>query len=81
VVRCATCGVESPASSLTVDGLHRLEGASDPDDMAAVVAVTCPACNARAALVLQYGPAASVDDTDVLEALPDPAPGAVDPPQ
>jgi hypothetical protein len=62
-----------------VDGIHRLEGASDPDDMAAVVAITCPACQAHAVLVLQYGPAASIEDADVLEALPDSSPGAVHP--
>lgn len=54
--------------------LCRVEGASDPDDMAAVVAVVCPRCSAKDALVLGYGPAASGADADVLLALPDPPP-------
>jgi len=40
--------------------------------MAAVVAVTCPRCSAKGALVLKYGPEASGADADVLLALPDP---------
>jgi hypothetical protein len=54
-----------------VSALARVEGASDPDDMAAVVAVTCPRCSARATLVVKYGPEASAADADVLLALPD----------
>lgn len=69
-----TCGAESPAAEATVDALLRTEGASDPDDMAAVVGLTCPRCSARGTIVLAYGPAASAEDTDVLVALPDPPP-------
>ncbi|MBW8826168.1 MAG: hypothetical protein JF603_07450 [Acidobacteria bacterium] len=71
-IRCDSCGVASPAGRFGVDGFHRQEGASDPDDQSAVVAITCPACSAKAALVLHYGPAASPEDADVLAALPDP---------
>lgn len=60
---------------MQVDSLYRVEGASDPDDMAAVVAVTCPRCSAKGALVLKYGPEASGADADVLLALPDPPAG------
>lgn len=72
LVRCERCGKETAAAELQVDSLHRVEGASDPDDMAAVVAVTCPSCSAQGALVLTYGPEASSADADVLLALPDP---------
>lgn len=75
-VRCESCGVTAAASTLTVAGLHRLEGASDPDDMAAVVTYRCPSCEVGNALVLGYGPTASGEEADVLLALPDaPAPG------
>lgn len=69
-----SCGGESAAGEASVDALLRTEGASDPDDMTAVVGVTCPRCSARGTLVLGYGPTASVEDTDVLVALPDPPP-------
>ena len=71
-IRCGSCGVTSPGALVQVDGLHRQEGASDPDDQSVVVAITCPACEAKASLVLHYGPASSIEDADVLTALPDP---------
>ena len=70
-VRCEGCGEEQSASTLTVDSFSRVEGASDPDDMAAVIAVTC-GCGSKGVLVLAYGPEASGADADVLLALPDP---------
>jgi hypothetical protein len=56
-----------------VTDIRRTEGASDPDDMLAVVALTCPRCQTRAAAVLGYGPEAAEDDADVLRTLPAPA--------
>jgi hypothetical protein len=70
-VRCEACGETVPAGDLQVESLHRVEGASDPDDMAAVIAVRCPRCSTGATLVLMYGPEASGADADVLLALPD----------
>ena len=70
-VRCEGCSEEFDAASLVVDSFSRVEGASDPDDMAAVIAVTC-GCGSKGALVLAYGPEASGADSDVLLALPDP---------
>lgn len=51
--------------------MRRLEGASDPDDMMAVAAVTCPVCRIDGVLVLSYGPAASAEHADVLLGLRD----------
>lgn len=65
-LRCFACRVVNSASKVTVDELRRAEGASDPDDMVAVAAVTCPNCRTRATVVLGYGPEASEDDTEVL---------------
>lgn len=76
------CSQDVPAAEVVVDSLVRLEGASDPGDMAAVVAVTCPHCSSKDVLVLRYGPEASEADADVLVALPDlpqpPGPGGPD---
>jgi hypothetical protein len=68
-VRCHGCSASFSAADLTVDHLRRLEGASDPADMQAVVATTCPACGTKGVLVLHYGPAGSDEDLDVLAAL------------
>lgn len=53
-------------------GLGRAEGVSDPDDMLAVVAVTCPNCGTPGTVVLGYGPESSEDDAEVLLALQSP---------
>ena len=68
---CLTCHEVSDARDVTVSGLRRAEGASDPDDMLAVAAVTCPRCQAHGTLVLGYGPNASADDADALRLLAD----------
>jgi hypothetical protein len=69
LLRCLTCGHESPAAMHGGDGADRVEGASDPDDMLLIVAVRCPACGAAGWLSLGYGPAASVEDADVIRNL------------
>lgn len=71
-VRCGACGDESAAGEFRTGELRRVEGASDPGDMSAVLGITCPRCRARGVLVVMYGPEAGADDSDVLAALPDP---------
>jgi hypothetical protein len=84
IVECAVCHRRTRASELVVDGVRRLEGASDPDDMLAVAALVCPSCGSRGTLVLGYGPVATIEDADVLtalEAAPAPEPGRVEQPR
>jgi hypothetical protein len=71
VVRCDSCGSELDPSRIHMRSLRRLEGASDPADMMAVVAMECGVCGASGTMVLGYGPAASDEDSDVLRALQD----------
>ena len=70
-ILCRSCGTTSSASAFQLHSLRRLEGASDPADMTAVAAVTCPACGVGGALVLRYGPEANEDETLVYLALED----------
>ncbi|MGZ4807305.1 MAG: hypothetical protein ACXV5U_13080 [Ilumatobacteraceae bacterium] len=70
-LECLACGVVSPPNEVSMSSLRRLEGSSDPDDMVAVVAVSCPACGARASVVLGFGPMASQQDAEVLHNLRD----------
>lgn len=86
-LRCGACRTVSEAASVEVTALSRVEGSSDPDDMAAVAVVTCPWCSMAGTVVMSYGPLASAEDSDVLEALSDARPEgepavlhAVDPP-
>jgi hypothetical protein len=68
-VECESCHHSMAAVDVPVLELQRLEGASDPDDMLAVVAVECPNCGLRGSLVLNYGPTAAREEADVLLAL------------
>jgi hypothetical protein len=74
---CLTCRTESDAPAVAVHSLSRTEGASDPDDMLAVAAVTCPVCATPGTVVLGYGPEASEEDAEVLLGLRAPPPAAV----
>jgi hypothetical protein len=70
-LECVECGTVSEPASVSMSSLRRLEGASDPDDMVAVVALTCPSCGARGTAVLGFGPMATLQDSEVLKELRD----------
>jgi hypothetical protein len=75
-VRCLACRTATPGHALQPAGLSRLEGASDPADMLAVLALSCPSCGAHGTLVANFGPEATIADGAVLNELPDvPPPG------
>jgi hypothetical protein len=63
---CSACHHVFAAEAPEVLDLRRWEGASDPDDMLAVAALTCPDCATRGALVLNDGPTATVEDSAAL---------------
>lgn len=71
-IECITCGTTSEAADYDVGHFERLEGASDPDDMLAVIGATCTACGTLATVALTYGPEADHDDAQLLLALPEP---------
>ncbi len=70
-IRCGECDTQHDPEALTMDSLRRLEGASDPADMLAVVALTCPACSARGTAVLTFGPEATAGEGRALVAFGD----------
>ena len=65
-LECHSCGARFPAAEAEMSSLRRMEVASDPADMVAVVALTCPRCATAGTAVLGFGPAASAEDGDVL---------------
>ncbi len=69
MIACLTCRQESPAAGFKLGAMRRTEGASDPDDMLAVVGLTCPNCGAQGTAVLGYGPESDPDDAEVLAHL------------
>jgi hypothetical protein len=71
MVRCGSCHADTAPADLELDRLMRLEGASDPADMAAVLGLTCRHCGARGTAVVRFGPEADRQDDEVLAALDD----------
>ncbi|HYX45021.1 MAG TPA: hypothetical protein VE760_08270 [Acidimicrobiales bacterium] len=71
LIRCYTCRQDSSACDVHLEVLRRTEGASDPADMVAVAALTCPRCGARGTVALKYGPEASPEEDEVLGLLDD----------
>lgn len=70
-IRCGACHhLEDPATMQLV-ALRRFEGASDPDDEAAVLGLVCPECGARGTSVVKYGPGATEGELAVLRAVED----------
>jgi len=70
-IACQQCRSRFPAAMAEMRSLRRLEGASDPSDMLAVVALACPICQVRGTLVLGYGPESSKEDSEVLAVIQD----------
>ena len=70
-LRCGSCNSVLDAVRLSMHSIRRMEGASDPSDMLAVIATTCPVCAAQGTAVLGYGPMASSVDADVFTAMRD----------
>ncbi|HSL56269.1 MAG TPA: hypothetical protein VK866_00340 [Acidimicrobiales bacterium] len=68
-VRCLTCRASLPAREIAAGDIRRLEGASDPSDMLAIVPMRCASCGAAGVLVANYGPEATVADAEVLRHL------------
>ena len=66
---CSQCGASIAAERLDVRYRRRFEGASDPDDMAMMIAAVCPACGAGGTFVLGYGINASDLDADITSRL------------
>lgn len=68
-IRCGGCGATTSPADAEVHGLRRIEGVSDPADMAAVLALRCSGCGQGGTAVLRYGPEAGPGDAEVLLAI------------
>jgi len=70
-VRCNQCRSEVAAADVDLTDLRRVEGASDPADMAAVLTLRCPQCGQAGTAVVRYGVEASAGEAEVLQHLQD----------
>ncbi len=68
-LRCEHCKLVHPASMMTLLEVRRLEGKSDPSEMAAVLSLRCGHCQGEGSCVVGFGPMASAEDQDVMLAL------------
>jgi len=60
-----------PPEQLLVREVVRFEGASDPDEQAAVFALECPSCGIKGTYTVAFGPSMSAEDADVVPRLAD----------
>lgn len=70
-IQCLSCRVLSRPNQVALLALHRVEGSSDPGEMAAVVALECPKCQQKGTLVLAFGSGASSEEALALAAFSD----------
>ncbi len=71
VMKCFSCGARNEPAAVKMDSLRRVEGVSDPADMALIGALTCPKCGARGTATFKYGPDAPPGDADALRLIED----------
>src|SRR3954467_12399285 len=58
---CPQCGSDHELDGGRIERQFRFEGASDPDDEAIVLGISCPSCATKGVLVSAYGPNADPD--------------------
>lgn len=69
LLECEACGTRLGPSRVRLEAMRRVEGASDPADMAVVGALRCPRCDATGTAVVRFGPDADADHAVVLREL------------
>lgn len=68
-LECSICGSSVGTTDLDVTLARRVEGASDPDDMATLYAARCPVCQGGGTMILGYGVNAPELDGDISRQL------------
>jgi len=68
-VCCRSCDHCVDPEDMQVDVFRRLEGASEPDEMSAIVGITCTGCGSKGTLVVAFGPNASEREAELLQHL------------
>lgn len=68
-LECGECHEALDPGRVTLHSIRRVEGVSDPDDMAAIAALRCPECGARGTATFCVGTTCPPEDGLVLRAL------------
>ena len=69
-LRCIACGCRVEPEAVTIDEVVRFEGASDPDEQAALFAISCGECAMKGTYAVVFGPAMPAEDGEVVRRLP-----------
>ncbi|MGK2930674.1 MAG: hypothetical protein ACSLFO_13995 [Acidimicrobiales bacterium] len=72
VLRCGACDHRIAGDDVDLVELRRLEGASDPADMMAILALECMECGGKGTAVVAYGPTATQAEDEILRRLDEP---------
>lgn len=70
-IKCFSCGARMAPQEVEMESLRRVEGVSDPADMALIGALACPRCGVRGTATFKYGPDAPPGDGDAMRLLED----------
>jgi Zn finger protein HypA/HybF involved in hydrogenase expression len=62
---CSNCNSLLSPDYVDIHSIRRLEGASDPADVSAIIALICPVCGSGGTAVLQYGPEARPAEVEI----------------
>lgn len=68
---CESCGRSFPPEQTELLRLRRIEGASDPADLAVVAGIRCAGCGAAGVVVMQFGPQADIAHETALRRVED----------
>lgn len=71
MLNCSACSSLVSPDHVEVHSVRRLEGASDPSDMRAVIALICPVCSARGTAILRFGPEAQPEENEIWQRTKD----------
>lgn len=70
-IMCFSCQTRNDPAGVRLDSLRRIEGVSDPADMALVAALRCPACGSWGTGTFMFGPMAAPEDNDAIRKVED----------
>lgn len=76
MVECVQCGHHVVPDDVVLRSMRRIEGVSDPADMALVGALECPNCHAQGTATIAFGPHAPREDAELLRRIEDIRPSA-----
>lgn len=70
-LECTACSARLRPQDVSLESMRRVEGPSDPADMALIGALRCPECGVRGTTAVPYGSLSTAESARVLRELHD----------